>query len=170
MNVVDPPEDMPVISATLGVIFAYPINELPKKVTMKWDMFNERINKVPAVSTDEAGPLPSYVTTDDPVLTWDNFLKNPRSRSLVSIDPPAGQAEISVPIVTAFCAGLLPFGLFRIARPKSSKPTKAMVFTGLLIVLGVAMWSVARINLPDPLAGGSGVSDDDSKTIAAGSR
>lgn len=167
-GVVDPPEDMPITEATLGVIFAYPINELPKRATMKWDMFNDRISKVPAVATDEAGPLPSYVTPDDPVLTWENFLKHPRSRSLVSIAPPAAPAKISVPSVTAFCVLLMPFGVFRIARPKSSRRIRALAFTGLLIVLGAAMWPVARVRMPDPLSSNSGVSDGDAKTVVAG--
>jgi hypothetical protein len=40
-GVIDPPEDLPVISATLGVIYVAPIEQLPQEVTMKWDLFSE---------------------------------------------------------------------------------------------------------------------------------
>ena len=48
-GVIDPPEELPVISATLGVIFTHPrTGELPRNVTMRWDLFSERVAKVPA--------------------------------------------------------------------------------------------------------------------------
>ena len=35
-GVIDPPEDLPVISATLGVIYVYPVDSLPDVVSMSW--------------------------------------------------------------------------------------------------------------------------------------
>ena len=87
-GVVDPPEDLPVISATLGVIYVAPIEQLPQEVTMEWDLFNEKVQQVPTVATDEAGGLPYPVSPDDPILRWQNFLKNPTIPSFVSVAAP----------------------------------------------------------------------------------
>jgi len=87
-GVIDPPQDLPVVSATLGVIFVYPNDGLPDEVTMQWDLFDERIQSVPTTATDEAGGLPYTVTPDDPVLKWTNFLTNPTLPGLVTVDAP----------------------------------------------------------------------------------
>ena len=87
-GVIDPPQDLPAVSATLGVIFYYPVSGLPDEVTMEWDLFDERIQSVPTSATDEAGGLPYVVTPDDPVLKWTNFLTNPTLPGQVSVAPP----------------------------------------------------------------------------------
>jgi len=87
-GVVDPPQDLPVVSATLGVIWVYPVDHLPDSVEMKWEMFSERIDQIPSASTDEAGSLPYSLTPDDPVLRWQNFLTNPTIPGLVPVQEP----------------------------------------------------------------------------------
>jgi hypothetical protein len=92
-GVIDPPEDLDTISATLGVIFVYPIDGLPDEATLEWELWSDRIQKVPAVATDEAGGLPYFLTPDDAVLQWQNFLTNPTVPGLVEVQaPPAGGA------------------------------------------------------------------------------
>jgi hypothetical protein len=88
--VIDPPEDLDVLSATLGVIFVFPAVALPDEVTLTWDLFSPRIQRVPAAATDEAGPLPSILEPDDPVLRWQNFLKHPTLPTLAAVGPPPG--------------------------------------------------------------------------------
>ena len=87
-SVVDPPEDLPLHSATLGVIFVYPITGLPQEVSMEWSLFNGKIQKVNAATADEAGGFPYSLGPEDPVLVWNNFLKNPTIPSLVDLKPP----------------------------------------------------------------------------------
>ncbi|MGB6643212.1 MAG: hypothetical protein WBG67_20770, partial [Thermoanaerobaculia bacterium] len=55
-SVIDPPEELDAVSATLGVIFVYPTEGLPQEAAMTWDLFSERIQRVPGAATDEAGP------------------------------------------------------------------------------------------------------------------
>ncbi len=87
-GVIDPPRDLPMVSATLGVIFVYPTDGLPDEVTMEWDLWGERIESVPTTATDEAGGLPYVVTPDDPVLRWTNFLTNPTVPGLITVEAP----------------------------------------------------------------------------------
>ncbi len=87
-GVIDPPEDLDIISATLGVIFTYPVDGLPDSVAMTWELFNERIPMVPSSATDEAGSLPYILSPGDDVLQWHNFLTNPTLPTLVEVAAP----------------------------------------------------------------------------------
>ncbi|MGB5814665.1 MAG: hypothetical protein WBI27_05655 [Thermoanaerobaculia bacterium] len=89
-SVIDPPEELDAVSATLGVIFVYPTEGLPQEAAMTWDLFSERIQRVPGAATDEAGPLRFFLVPDDNILWWKNFLKNPTLPTLVDIAPPPG--------------------------------------------------------------------------------
>lgn len=87
-GVIDPPRDLDAVSATLGIIFYYPVDGLPQEVTMEWELFDEKIVYVPASATDEAGPLPYRLRPDDSILQWQNFLKNPTIPGLVDVSEP----------------------------------------------------------------------------------
>ncbi|MEE8312042.1 MAG: hypothetical protein V3R77_07280 [Candidatus Binatia bacterium] len=92
-RVIEPREELDVYSAILGVIFVYPLDGLPQTVTMRWDLFNDRIARVPAASVDQAGPLPILLEPDYDVLEWRNFLKNPQVPALVVIARPPTPLE-----------------------------------------------------------------------------
>jgi hypothetical protein len=87
-RVIDPPLELDVYSAILGVIFVYPTDGLPQQVTMDWDLWNERIQRVPVAAVDQAGGLPSTLEPDWRVLEWKNFLKNPELPTLELLAPP----------------------------------------------------------------------------------
>lgn len=95
-RVIDPPEELDINSAILGVIFVYPIVEpLPERVTMTWDLFNDKIQLISAASVDQAGAMPVYLEPDYAVLVWQNFLKNPVLPTLVVIAaPPSTVARV----------------------------------------------------------------------------
>ncbi len=87
-SVIDPPEELDIYSATLGVIFVHPTEGLPQEASLTWDLFDERIQRVPGAATDEAGPLRFFLVPDDNILWWKNFLKNPTIPTLVELAPP----------------------------------------------------------------------------------
>ena len=89
-RVIDPPEELDLNGAMLGAIFVYLVEGLPQRVTMDWDLFSERVSQVPAAAVDQAGPLPSFLEPDFPVLEWQNFLKNPEIPTLTKLAPPPG--------------------------------------------------------------------------------
>ena len=93
-RVIDPPVDLNIDSAILGIIFAYPtVEPLPQTVTMEWDLFNDRIQLVPVSAVDQAGPLPSFLDPEYPLLEWQNFLKNPELPTLLDLQPPPSDAQ-----------------------------------------------------------------------------
>lgn len=87
-GVIDPPREMDALSATLGIIFSYPVPTIPKHVSMEWELWNERIQRIPTAATDPAGPLPYFLSPDDNVLHWENFLKFDPMPTLRAITSP----------------------------------------------------------------------------------
>jgi len=89
-GVIDPPMDLDVVSAEMGVIFTYQVDGLPDQVMMEWELFGDRIPMVPSAATDEAGALPYILSPGDNVLTWNNYLQNPTLPVLVDVSAPPG--------------------------------------------------------------------------------
>ena len=69
-------QEIELLPATVGVIYVYPTAGLPQNVEMDWDIFTEKMQRVPSASVDQAGPLPVILEPDYNVLRWDNYLKN----------------------------------------------------------------------------------------------
>ena len=104
-GVVDPPEDLDVNTATLGVIFVYPIDGLPQEASLTWDLFSPRIQNVPAAATDEAGGMPSTFRPKIRELRWQNFLTNPTVPVMMAVMSPQAPT-ISIPVISGLCFGL----------------------------------------------------------------
>jgi len=81
-------QDIDLLPATMGVIYVFPTAGLPQTVEMDWDIFTDKMQRVPVASVDQAGPLPVYLEPDYNELKWENFLKHPDIPSLVEIQPP----------------------------------------------------------------------------------
>ena len=90
-RVVDPPELLQLDSTIMGAIFVYPRTGLPQKVLMDWDLWDERIQRIPVSAVDQAGPMPGYLDPEWPQLEWTNFLKNPEVPTLHVIEPPMAE-------------------------------------------------------------------------------
>jgi len=87
-RVVDPPVLLRLDPAIMGAIFVYPRKGLPQKVVMDWDLWDERIQRIPVSAVDQAGPLPGYLEPDWAQLEWINYLKNPEIPSLHRVEAP----------------------------------------------------------------------------------
>ena len=175
-GIVDPPEDMPAGSATLGVIFSYPVEALPDRVELHWDLFDGFINQVPAAATDEAGPLPAILTPEDPELIWNNHLKNPQGDKLRDI-PSAAPISISLPVASV---SIIVLALVLACRPKlqrrlvlerilrRGRPAPAPALWALpllLLVVAALTWSKPRMEIPIPGQSATKLPAGDEKTI-----
>ena len=132
--VIDPPRELPIDSAIMGIIFVYPVVEpLPQNVKMDWDLFNDKIQRVPASSVDQAGPLPTFLEPDYPVLEWQNFLKNPDLPELLPVsEPPNAIEKLALYLRWVFTVTAV-FLFIQMARLQS-RP-KPGISAGLLISL-----------------------------------
>lgn len=81
-------QDLDLLSAAMGVIYYFPTDGLPQSVEMTWDLFDDRMQVVPAASVDQAGPLLTLLEPEFNVLRWDNFLRFPELPTLIDIEAP----------------------------------------------------------------------------------
>jgi hypothetical protein len=81
-------QDLDLLPATIGVIYVFPTDGLPKEVEMTWDIFTEKMPQVPASSVDQAGPLPVLLEPDYNILRWENFLRFPELPTLTELEAP----------------------------------------------------------------------------------
>jgi hypothetical protein len=157
-RVLSDPVDLDIDSALVGVIFVYPIDEpLPQHVTMEWDLWNDRIQRVPGSAVDEAGPLPTYLEPDFPILEWHNFLKQPTLPTLqVLAHPPGGLSRAAHyarwPLLFAVVIALL-----ATRQPRRSRATVAAVV--LLAGLAAASFVLGR---------GARLSDEQARELVSG--
>ncbi len=83
VRIIETPEPLLFPAAIIGVIFTYPVKGMPQKIKLKWDMFNEKIRRIPCVTIDPSGPWPYELRPQDNVLVWKNFLKHYRLPTVV---------------------------------------------------------------------------------------
>ena len=111
IQIMEIPKPQPYVSALIGVIFAYPHEGLPQEVTVQWDMFNEKIQRIPATSVGPEGPWPYDLQPSDNVLRWKNFLKH---YQLPNVTEQVVEATLlHVPIFAIVFISMLLFLLFR---------------------------------------------------------
>ncbi len=162
-GVVDPPRDLDVTSATLGVIWVYPTESLPDSAAMTWELFDDRIPRIPGAVTDEAGALPYFLTEDDNVLGWQNFLTNPTVPGLVPVEEPptGGRVPALILLVTAIVGLVLTVVLAsRSFRSGAGIPRWGLP-VGIVLLLAIAVSA--------PLVARSGqLSEDETRTVVSG--
>ena len=143
-GIVDPPEDLDAASATLGVIFVYPIAKLPEQASLRWDLFTPRIQEIPAVASDEAGGLPSLVTPGEPVLEWRNYLTNPDPLAMATVRAPPARRRLTIPVVSAICAFAAMGLILNFARQWKARQKVA----GSLLWSLLALAAIAALAMP----------------------
>jgi hypothetical protein len=74
VQVIEEAEPLDLSTAIIGVTQSYPVSHLPQKVDVEWELFNERISRIPATATDPAGPFRTFVDAENPTIEWQNFL------------------------------------------------------------------------------------------------
>ncbi len=106
-RVLTPDEPVNGTDAIIGAIFVYPVDGMPKDVRLDWDMFDERITRVPASATDEAGPMPYYLTPEDSQLHWVNYLKRGSMPGVLDVQAPVSHLAVSIVFAVASVLAVL---------------------------------------------------------------
>ena len=124
---------------------------------MEWDLFNERIQLIPASTVDQAGPLPAFLEPDYNILEWQNFLKNPELPTMATLlAPPTPLVRwthalrwpslVGVAVLIAWCLG----GILR----KSGDLRRRIALTCVAVVACTAsFWFGREANLSADVAG-----------------
>ena len=131
------PEQLPINTAMVGVIITYLTKGIPKRSRTTWDLWSDRIQKVPADAIDPAGPFPSYVTPDENMLTWKNFLKTYQMPAVAQIELDESLTTMKIPLASVLCLlALMPLALQIRKRRKKSKPIGLHIGLVVLFMAG----------------------------------
>jgi hypothetical protein len=161
------PERMPVNTAMVGVIITYLTDGIPQEVTVEWDLWSDRVQKVPTNAIDPAGPFPSYITPDDNVHVWKNFLKQYTIPTVENIAVAGSVTSFGLPLGSVVCLGvLLPIGLQIRKRRQGGKPVLLQYgLVVLLIAASLLLYPYLQVSIAKPGSIASRVSNDQAKVI-----
>ncbi len=154
IQLIEQPERLEISTAIIGVIITYLTNGMPKEVAVDWELFTDQIQQVPATATDPAGPLPTFLTPDDNVHTWTNYLKNYQLPTVQEVAIAESLGVLKIPMLSLFClAMLLPVGwqFSRRARHGATL-TVPIVAAVALVVIGISSFPYARVSMARPAA------------------
>lgn len=145
-------ERIPVNTAMAGVIITYITKGIPQEVTVDWDLFSDRIQKVPTSAVDPAGPFPSFITPDDNVLVWKNFLKNYTIPTVAELVVNRELITIGLPMVSIVCFLLVLIVSYLLIRQrKAGKSTLVSGFSiTVLLVGGIFMYPYFHVPVSRP--------------------
>jgi hypothetical protein len=152
-----PTEKLELNSAVVGIMLSYPTPGMPQQVRMQWDLFNERIQEVPATAVDPAGPFISYLTPEDNTLVWNNFLKQYRLPEVERIPVKPGGSPGRAVLIAVLALALL---LLVIARARHMRWTWPLG-AALLVLMALGTLVTAK-----PLTRGLALKQLESKEAA----
>jgi len=144
-GVITPPRELSTSTATLGVIYSYPVASVPDKVEVNWDLFNEKIKLIPAITTDEAGPFYTSLEPDVPVLTWNNYIRFPKDTSINSVH--VTQKKMNLPWL-ALSLLFLTIIFLILYKKKSQNIWMALALVSMLLALPSWVYVKKEITLP----------------------
>jgi hypothetical protein len=151
INVVEDPKPLDSNSALIGLIASYDSDHLPKKITVDWQLFNERQPRVPATLTDPAGPLMTFVTREESTITWENFLKQyqePKPELVAA----ASRYAVSIPLLSIVLVVLaLAAAVLGLRNAKNRRVAWGVGAVAAIIGATLTL-SVARLDFANPLA------------------
>ena len=160
-------EQLPINTAMLGVIITYLTQGIPQEVTNQWDLWSDRIRKVPANAIDPAGPFPSYVTPDDNLLTWTNFLKKYQMPTVARIEVDESLTKMKIPLASVLCLlALVPLG-WQIAKRRKNAGSIGL-HIGLAVVLmaaSVLLYPFLKVAVAKPAALATQMTDKDAVAV-----
>ena len=154
IQLLERPERLEIDTAIVGVILTYLTDGMPQQVTVDWELFTDQIDQVPATATDPAGPLPTFLTPTDHVLTWTNFLKHYQLPTVQTVAVAGSLGEIQIPWASAVC-GLLAalMVLWMVRRKRQSRATVLpMIGVMVLIIASVLTYASVRVSVARPSA------------------
>ena len=140
VQVIEIPKPLPYASAIVGIIFAYPNEGIPNEITLHWDMFNDKIQLIPCMSIDPAGPWPHDLQPSDSILKWTNFLKHYKLPTVT--EQKVESANIHVPLFTIVFILMILFLLYRNHWNLNSLSKWRKFFFVLYILLAVLAFPI----------------------------
>ncbi len=167
IRIVEVPERLEISSAIVGVILTYLTDGLPKEATVDWELFTPQIQRVTAISIDPAGPLPTFVTPNDPVHRWENFLKNYRPPTVVSTAVKGTLPAFKVPVMSLACLlALVPLGWYARAQRGRQRPLRGPAIAAAVFVAAAGLlFPFAQVSVARPAVTAPPLEDAQAKRV-----
>ena len=167
IQLLEQPKRLEISTAIVGVIIAYVTEGMPQEVTVDWELFTDQVQQVPTTATDPAGPFPSFVTPEDPVLKWTNYLKNYTIPTVHTVSLSETVAPFHLPLGTALCVvALFPLGWYMYRRIQTSQSIRFPLGIAVgLVAGGVMLVPMYQIPLVRPAALVKNLSDEEASKI-----
>ncbi len=164
---IDVPERLPLSSAMVGVIVTYLTDGIPQEVSVKWDLFSKRVQKVPTNAIDPTGPFPSYVTPDDNVHVWKNYLKNYKIPTVENVTVADSIKSFKLPVGSILClAAIIQIILKSRKRRTKGKPIHLQFgIVALLVVSSFLVYPHFKLSLGRPKTLGVRLTDEQADII-----
>ena len=161
------PEQLPINTAMVGVIITYLTDGLPQQVTSEWNLWSDHIQKVPTDAIDPVGGLPSYVTPDDNILTWTNFLKTYQAPTVAAVNVDESLTTIKVPLASVLSLlALLPLGLrIRKCQKNGGSIVPYIGVAVLFIAASVLLYPFLRVAVAKPSALAPKMTDENAVAV-----
>jgi len=153
IQVLENSQEVEFLSAIVGIILAYPVPGMPQQVTVQWDMFSDKIKRIPANMIDPAGPFPYYLAPDDNVLTWNNYLKNFSMPEISELNVQDSMRNIKIPVGTAvsFIFLIAIAWQIRVRNNKGDKSRMPYILLVIALVAAIAFYPFFRVSVTEHL-------------------
>ena len=152
VQVIEEAEPLDLSTAIIGVTLSYQVNHLPQKVNVEWELFNERISRIPATATDPAGPFRTFVDAENPTIEWQNFLLKYVEPQVVPVQVDSWSL-FGLPVVSLALSLVVLLGIALAVRPRY---LSRIIWAGVSVVCVVAailLTRVAVVDVRNPFAG-----------------
>lgn len=146
-TVIDPPEDLAAVSATLGAVFLVPTSGYPRKAVLRWNRFGPGLEQVAGSVTDQAGPRFVMLRPARNLLEWENAGRYKAAAPLAEIARPPGRSVWLWSVLGALALAALAVLAVRVAtgiRRQRPLPRKALAACFLLLLASAGSFSTAR--------------------------
>ncbi len=164
---VEQPEQLPINTAMVGVIITYLTEGIPQKVTNEWNLWSKRIQKVPTDAIDPAGGLPSYVTPEDNVLTWTNFLKTYQMPTVAEVGVDESLTTLKIPLGSTLCLlAMLPVAFQIRKRRRNAGSVRLFIGLAVLFIAGsVLLYPFLKVAVAKPAVLAPKMTDANAVTV-----
>ena len=161
------PEQLPINTAMVGVIITYLTDGIPQTVTNEWDLWSERIQKVPTDAIDPAGGLPSFVTPEENVLIWKNFLKTYHAPTVAKIEVDESLTKMKIPLASALCLlAVVPLGWQIGKRRKNVRSIGLHIGLAVVLIAGsVLLYPFLKVAVAKPAVLAPKMTDANAVTV-----
>ena len=132
-------------------------------MTVDWKLFTDSIERVPATAIDPADPFMTYITLNDNVHTWSNFLINYKQPTVAEVSMANDATRWQIPFLSIVLLLILALAFHRFrVRLRHHHPVRLYVaIMTLLSASAVMAYSYAQLAVSRPAVFVADISNDE---------